>query len=406
MGCSNLPDDLLIVPRLFSRLDLPQGEKSEPRPLSDFFTEPALVILGEPGMGKTTSFIQAAREEENAECLTIRQFFRQNNPTELEGKTLYLDGLDKQRAGKANDNDVLDAIIVRLKKLHRPKFRLSCRTADWFGDLDQSNLRDASSSGIVVIRLEPLSEDQVREIVSKRGFDGQKFLEQARQSGIAEWTTNPQLLKMVLEVVSQGQKWPETRKELFESVCLKFVQEHNETHRRAKTNPSDKNQVILAAGLLCATILRAKLEGVSLEEANAGEEFPDLTSFPETQWPLAEAARTKLFRNPAQERAAYYHRTMAEYLAAHFLVHQMAHGLPAKRVRRLLISYMRDLKTGGHGIYLVIWYGKRENGPKLPPTPQALKDSLRETIPNEYRNSIEVIVLDVSTRSQSPKKGH
>ncbi|MBF0131472.1 MAG: hypothetical protein HQL75_02655 [Magnetococcales bacterium] len=339
MGCSNLPDDLLIVPRLFSRLDPPQGEKNEPRPLSDFFNKHALVILGEPGMGKTTSFIQAAREEENAECLTIRKFCRQNNSTKLEGKTLYLDGLDEQRAGKANDKTVLDAIIERLQDLHCPKFRLSCRTADWSIHLDQKELHNEFPPGIVVIRLEPLSEDQVREIVSNRGLDGQNFLEQARQSGIAEWTTNPQLLNMVLEVVSQGQKWPETRKELFESVCSEFVQEHD--YDRAKTNHTD-DQLILAAGLLCATILRADLDGVSLKRTNAKKRFPDLTRFPETQLPLVEAARTKLFRHPAQERAAYYHRTMAEYLAARFLVHKMAESLPAERVRRLL-SYKNEL---------------------------------------------------------------
>lgn len=337
MGCPELPDGL-IVPRLFTRVNAPEGESNEPRPLSSFLAESALVVLGEPGMGKTTSFIQAAREEADSECLTIRQFCPPRNPTGLEGKTLYLDGLDEQRAGKTNGNEVLDAIIGRLEGLGRPKFRLSCRTADWFGELDKSELRAASSSrAVTVIRLEPLNEEQIQEIVVARGLQGDKFLEQARQSGIDEWITNPQHLEMVLDVVSLGQAWPETRQELFERACTGLVREHSKPHRMA-SEASSPETLTLAAGLLCAVILRSDLDGIALDEESEEPIFPLLTRFPETGLPLAEAARTKLFRNPAPERAAYYHRTMAEYLAARFLVHQMANGLPVERVRRLLTT--------------------------------------------------------------------
>ncbi|MEO5372322.1 MAG: hypothetical protein H7833_19810 [Magnetococcus sp. DMHC-1] len=329
----------MIVPRLFSRLDSQKGEPDASCPLSGFIAEPALVILGEPGMGKTTSFIEGAKEEENAEYLTIRQFLRRN-PSDLQGKTLYLDGLDEQRAGKADGNQVIDEIIGKLGKLGRPGFRLSCRTADWYGELDESNLREASSNEtITVIRLEPLKEEQILEIVASKNLNGDKFLEDARRSGIEEWVTNPQHLVMVLKVVSRGQAWPETRKELFERACLELAQEHNETHRRAgRSTPIEPMLLLRTAGLICVMILRADLEGMALDQSNATNEFPDLTQFQNANLPLAQAARTKLFRHPAPERATYYHRTMAEYLAALFLAHQMDHGLPAERVRRLLTT--------------------------------------------------------------------
>ncbi|HAT51342.1 MAG: hypothetical protein HQL07_16860 [Nitrospirae bacterium] len=350
MSCP-APKDSPIVQRFFSRLDAAKDEANEPRPLSDFFSEAALVILGEPGMGKSTSFFQAARDEANAECLTIRRFLNKGNLDGLNNKILYLDGLDEQRAGNVNGNDVLDAIIERLEYLGQPKFRLSCRTADWFGELDKSNLSDVLSSGsVTVIRLEPLTEAQVQEIVVAQGIKGDAFLEQARQSGIEEWITNPQHLKMVLKVVSKGQAWPETRKELFERACSEFILEHNKTHRTAAPQPPAE-QIILASGLLCALILRADLEGVALDQESAEEGFPDLTRFPKSDLPLPEAARTKLFRNPAPERAAYYHRTMAEYLAARFLVHQMANGLPAERVRLLLTTRNGLVPTDLRGLY-------------------------------------------------------
>ncbi|MEO5365602.1 MAG: hypothetical protein H7831_04495 [Magnetococcus sp. WYHC-3] len=340
MSCPK-PKDGLIVTRRFSQLGLPPGEPNEPRLLSDFFKEPALVVLGEPGMGKTTCFVQSANVEDDARCMTIRAFLRESNLGDLKKKILYLDALDEQRAGRENGNDILDSIIKRLQECSPSKFRLSCRTADWFGNSDRDELINASPSGsITVIRMEPMTMQQVQELVVARNLEGPAFLEQARQSGIEEWITNPQHLQLVLEATSRGQAWPKTRKELFERACVEFVKEDNEIHRRAtKTLPPSGDQLILDAGMLCALILCADLEGVALEQADEGDKFPCLNNIPGADLPrLIMVARTKLFRNPAPNRAAYHHRTLAEYLAARFLVRKMAEGLPAERVRCLLTT--------------------------------------------------------------------
>ena len=86
----------VLVPRVFSELD--EGREAEqPQPLQHYFDRAAIVVLGEPGMGKTNAFESAAREEANSVCISVRKFLR--TPVEQwAGKTLYLDGLDETRA--------------------------------------------------------------------------------------------------------------------------------------------------------------------------------------------------------------------------------------------------------------------------------------------------------------------
>ncbi|WP_130472031.1 NACHT domain-containing protein [Candidatus Magnetaquicoccus inordinatus] len=329
-----------IVPRLFSRItsDEQTDTTAQPSPLSAFFSEAAFVLLGEPGMGKTECFIQAAREEKNAHYYKVRAFLRNENKDEYADKVLYLDGLDEQRAKESDGRAILDRIIGKLKDLDNPRFRLSCRTADWYGENDQTNLQDASASNkITVVQLHPLSSSDIEQIVTKKGLSAGEFMQQAQEHGIEEWLNNPYSLNLLLTVVGDGKTWPNSRRELFRKASEILINEHNDEHRRTGTNFA-ANRLLQASGLLCLIILRTDLEGVALNEKNAGEGFIAINHFPENDLPLSEAARRKLFRHPGPEQAVYMHRTMAEYLAAQFLAQRMAEGLPAERVRRLLTS--------------------------------------------------------------------
>lgn len=46
----------------------------EPKPLEAFLPLTAIVLLGEPGAGKTTTFRLAANEEPHAKYCTVRDF--------------------------------------------------------------------------------------------------------------------------------------------------------------------------------------------------------------------------------------------------------------------------------------------------------------------------------------------
>ncbi|WP_204340308.1 hypothetical protein [Rhizobium leguminosarum] len=67
-------------------------------------------------------------------------------------------------------------------------------------------------------------------------------------------------------------------------------------------------------------------------------------------------------------------------------------------------KYARDWRTGGRGIYLVLWFGKvngknlprRPDGKALPASPSELQTMLFESLGEGEQSRIDVIVFDVS----------
>ena len=139
------------------------------RRLSEMRSVPAYVLLGDPGLGKSTAFGSECRAEgETAILLDARDFLALDldNHPEWHGKTLFIDGLDEVRAGAADARTALDEIRGRLDALGQPRFRISCREADWLGDNDRRRLaRVSSSSEVRVLRLNPLSDDEIERIL-------------------------------------------------------------------------------------------------------------------------------------------------------------------------------------------------------------------------------------------------
>ena len=122
---------------------------------AEFETEDAIILLGDPGMGKTTLFRDAAKPN----YTTVRNFLIDPHPAA--GEALFLDALDEYRT-IASGQDASAEVAKALCSLKKPKFRLSCRAADWFGSPDQEVLRVASASGrVVVLELWPLSHDEI-----------------------------------------------------------------------------------------------------------------------------------------------------------------------------------------------------------------------------------------------------
>ena len=70
-------------------------EEAAPRPFTDFADQPNIVLLGDPGAGKTHLFRDAAAAEQ-ARFIKARAFL--NTPASmLQGQALFIDGLDEKR---------------------------------------------------------------------------------------------------------------------------------------------------------------------------------------------------------------------------------------------------------------------------------------------------------------------
>ena len=131
---------LHLMSRIVRQLNAaPDGqEEGKPRPFSDFADYPNIVLLGDPGAGKTYLFKKAAAEE-GARLIKARAFLV-TPPNSLSGQSLYIDGLDEKRAGRG-DRDTVDDLVEKLFAVNPPRVRISCRAADWLGESDLASFR-------------------------------------------------------------------------------------------------------------------------------------------------------------------------------------------------------------------------------------------------------------------------
>ena len=349
----------VIVPRTCTVIadgDAQSSRAGHSRPLAEFRSTPAYVLLGAPGSGKSTAFETEYEEvQEDASPVSARIFRarRLDCHPEWRAKTLFIDGLDEIRAGSPDARTPLDEICERLDALGRPRFRLSCREADWLGANDWKHLKDVSpNSKVAILRLDPLTDADIVRILNGRPDigDAEDFIALARTKGVDSLLTNPLTLDLLARVVARGGRWPEGRREVFEAACLEMAREHNEEHRLA-TPPilqgasPDAGELVEVAGRLCAVQLIAGFQGYALRDDSTGGDYPAVDRC-EYKRPdrLRAALSTKLFKAVGAGEGLFdpVHRHIAEFLAARHLAGLIGDVLPVSRVLALI--------TGDDGI--------------------------------------------------------
>jgi hypothetical protein len=343
----------LIVARTCTEIkvgDDGQVRLGESRPLSGFRSRPALVLLGDPGAGKTTEFKEerAALSVAGAEAcyLTARNFaWDIDSDPDLRNKVLLIDGLDEIRAGSGDGRAPLDRIRRRLARLGRPEFRISCREADWLGVNDRDNLAAVSpDEQLTVVRLDPLTEGSVMELLGSRipASAVKGLIDKARRRGIRPLLDNPLTLKLLVGAVQEDDLWPESRRETFEMACKKLASEQNSEHRNAVAQELPI-AVMDAAGHFCALQLLSGIEGYSLPPGPYSSSFVGLDRLehlPEhvSLTALKRALATRLFTAEGETAFVPIHRQLAEFLGGRYLAGRVENGLPAGRITALMTS--------------------------------------------------------------------
>ena len=322
---------------------------TESRPLDEFRTRPAYVLLGDPGAGKTTEFDRESTELGDAALmLSAKDFIELDlDSREWQDRILFIDGLDEMRAGKEDSRVPLGEIRNRLDRLKPPGFRIACREADWLGHSDRRSLEAVSpDSRITVLRLDELDDQQVTELLLQHNqTDPLGFIDKARQRGVGGLLVNPLTLRLLVDAVKPGGDWPDSRRRTLEMACRQIATEHNQEHRVAM-RPPPLEAVVDAAGWLCTLQLLTGIEGYVLPSGVATPSFASVAELREppvhlTRGDLEHALATKLFR-ATSEGFVPLHRHVAEFLAGRHLAQLIAGGVPARRVVSLMTGSTDD----------------------------------------------------------------
>ena len=370
----------VIVPRtctVIADCDADPSRDGSSRPLEEFRSAPAYVLLGDPGSGKSTAFTTECKAyQEDDEPVSARDFrtLSLDSHPEWRAKTLFIDGLDEVRAGSLDARSPLDQIRGRLDALGKPCFRLSCREADWLGANDRKHLATVSpNSELIILRLDPLTHSDIVRILNGRPDidNAEDFIASARKKGVDSLLTNPLTLDLLARVVAPGGRWPESRREVFEAACLEMAREPNEEHSLAtrpilEGAPPDAEELVEAAGRLCAVQLIAGFEGYALRDDSASDDHPAVEQC-EYKRPehLHAVLSTKLFRAAGAGEGLFnsVHRHIAEFLAGRHLARLVGDGLPVLRVLALITGEDGIVVTEQRGLsaWLAAHCGKARN---------------------------------------------
>ena len=329
----------LWVPRRVHEVSLDPGPSAEPNAassveaswLADYRDAPAYVLLGEPGSGKTTAFeMECGADPEGSQPMSARDFveLEVGSHPEWRGKTLLIDGLDEMRTASGNWRRPLDSIRKRLERLGHPRFRLSCRAGEWLGEDDAAALRRLGAyRELVVLRLDPLDEDEVRTLLEDRvgPVRASELMRYAHEYGLYGFLQHPLNVKLLLEV-GMGTDRISGSRGLFESACKSMSRERNPAHRAATRGASRPSEASLlnASGRLCALSLLTDSLGWAVDPAEATLGYPSIGEIenadsgvvPEE---LDGALRTRLFKLATSCRFEPIHRQVAEFLGGRFL---------------------------------------------------------------------------------------
>jgi len=336
----------VMVPRTVTLLAPKEDHRFDKKNLSliEFESDFGYVLLGEPGLGKTTEFQREANRMEAPTPIPARHFLRNQYVIQHPNLPVFIDSLDEVRVKTGNPDDLIKQIISAVGDA---RFRLSCRSGSW---LNKDTLQTISlllgSNKIPVIQLNPLSDPAIQQIIDGHPHTDPDFQQKAHDHGLSSFLYNPQLLDLLQKAIAFN-GWCSSPTEIIESACCQLVNEERLISNHDQQNPRSPDTILSRAGLLCALMLIGNKSGWELENTENQHVF-SLTDLPLKDHHILNAAlESPIFVGDPSYKTPI-HRLIAEFLGARYLSEKIQQGLGWKRAFSLLLGVdglpLSDLK--------------------------------------------------------------
>lgn len=306
-----------------------------------------VVLLGEPGIGKSTVLEAEARFA--GLCVHKSRTILTGDAI-AEESMLFIDALDEYRSDGQSSDKIHE--LARVIRRAKPKgWRIACRSEDWRKDADLAAIASTTDgSDIVVVQLLPLVGSEMIDILTTLGEQApSEFLEKAESLGAQGFLESPLSLTLLHKATIERGAWPASRFQLFEAGAARLAYEDNAEH---KFNDRRGHQDILtAAGTVCLLLLMTGARALWLSNGPVPDEFDKCAYLEAQQCGIAidllhATLDTALFRGEG-EAFEPIHRSVAEFLAAQALA-----GIVSGDIDRAALPVSRALAllTGSDGV--------------------------------------------------------
>ena len=347
-GTFRLSNDGFLAPMNESYRSL-----SSVKEFAEIAETPILVLLGEPGIGKTFSIAQergrleaevAARGEhvlwpdlrvvDSTDAFASEVTSTPEFTAWVRGEKtlhLYLDALDECMLRV----QTLGSHLMRALRNGPPdrlSLRLTCRTAEWKNELEKE-LRDRfGAEQVKVYELLPLTRADVALAVVAHGIVEDEFFDYVERRSAAALASRPVPLEFLIRCFLRAEL-PATQVNLYEGGCLTLCEESEHRTDTGLDPPLTATERLMVAKRLAAamtfsarsTILLGRDDGdipaeaVRLSEIAGGVERTAFSTLDVTESGVRDTLDTGLFTARAAKVLGWAHRTYAEYLAARYV---------------------------------------------------------------------------------------
>lgn len=323
--------------------------------LKELIDLPCLILLGEPGSGKSTELAQHydllnsqfragpdailrfdLREFQSDD----RLFTKLENSREiklwLEGNHrlfLFLDSLDESLI---TINTLATAILSEFSgwPIERLYLRIFCRTADWPRVLEEGLINIWGQDNVKILELAHLSRSDVDNASRSKGIDSAQFLNEIITKEVGPLARVPITLNFLLTTHTSNNQLPSSKKDLYYEGCQLLCAEVNQSrlssHRAGRL--TSQQRLIIAARIAALFIftkrsaiwIDAETEEVPKNDINKSELIGGVEqinghNFSIGLQEIEETLGTALFSSRGSSRLGWSHQTYAEFLAAWYL---------------------------------------------------------------------------------------
>jgi hypothetical protein len=329
----------------------------------------ALALLGEPGIGKSSTleaeYKALAQDESNHERVFIHVDLRSfssdillynrvfGSPEFVAWQTgnshlgLYLDSLDEALLRIESVAALLADELPRYPT-SRMSIRIACRTAMWPHEPLETAFRKIwGDDAVGAFELAPLRRRDVAEAATAHNINPEQFLQEVQTANAVPFALKPLTLNLLFRIFEKDGHLPNELISLYSQGCLSLCEEQNPSRRGARRlgELTVPQRYRLASRLAAVTMLGNRFavwtdpeagapeEDVRLTALTTGSETGDFQRFDVTDDAVREVLDTGLFSSRGAARMGWAHQSYAEFLAADYLVTK---GTSAQNVLKIL----------------------------------------------------------------------